>query len=64
LNFSSIQRISTEKISTNGSKWEEYTKQAFGKEYNFSFSSQNLKHLIPSLHLIEVNKYLNWNSKL
>jgi hypothetical protein len=49
LNFSSIQRISTEKISTNGSKWEEYTKQVFGKDNNFSFSSQNLKqtHLDP-----------------
>jgi hypothetical protein len=49
LNFSSIQRISTEKISTNGSKWEEYTKQVFEKDNNFSFYSQNLKqkHLDP-----------------
>jgi hypothetical protein len=49
LNFSSIQRISTEKVSTNGSKWEEYTKQVFGKDNNFLFSAQNLKqtHLDP-----------------
>jgi hypothetical protein len=49
LNLSSIQRISAEKISTNGSKWEEYTKQVFGKDNNFSFFSQHCKqtHLDP-----------------